>query len=280
MKLDRELIVSIGTRLPPSLGVLGRLQTLLANPDTGLESVVELVRIDPALTFQVIKLANSALYGLRERCESLEEAVARVGFGDIHQIVGLAVARHAFQGELPAYGVTGGRVWENAVAVGTLASELANLAGADARSAYATGLLRNVGKVVLSNFAPQVVFPGDAVAPDGAVWERRQHGMSADEVAAVLLDHWRFAEETIAAVRGQREPAAATEFSGGAARLHLACGVAVEWGCALPGESSGWQLTPEMLARAGVDPERLPAAVERARSRFAECAMLEWSRAA
>lgn len=280
MKLDRDTIVSIGTRLPPSLGVLGRLQTLLANPDTGLESVVELVKIDPALTFQVIKLANSALYGLRERCESLEEAVARVGFGDIHQIVGLAVARHAFQGELPAYGVAGGRLWENAVAVGTLAAELANLAGADARAAYATGLLRNVGKIVLNNFAPRVVFPGDAAAPDGAAWETAQHGMSADEVAAVLLDHWRFAAETIGAVRGQRAPAATAEFGGGAARLHLACGIVVEWGCALPGELAGWQVTPEMLALAGVDAERLPDAVERARGRFAECSVLEWSHAA
>ena len=101
MKLDRETIVSLGSRLPPSLGVLGRLQTLLQDPEANLDDIVELVNIDPALTFQVIKLANSALYGLRSRCESLDEAVARVGFGDIHQIVGLAVSRHAFQGELP-----------------------------------------------------------------------------------------------------------------------------------------------------------------------------------
>lgn len=280
MTLDREIIVSLGTRLPPSLGVLGRLQALLDDPGTDLEDIVELVRIDPALTFQVIKLANSALYGLRSRCESLEEAVSRVGFGDIHQIVGLAVSRQTFQGELPAYDIAGGRLWENAVAVGVLNAEFAALAGADARAAYATGLLRNIGKVVLNNHAPHARYPGEATAADAYAWEKAQHGMHGAEVSAVLLDHWRFSPEMIAAVGAHRSPAETKEFSGSAVRLHLACGHVVAWGCALPGESVGWCLDEAQLACAGVSAEQVDGAVERAKKRFTLCSMIEWSQAA
>lgn len=280
MTLDHGTIISIGSRLPPSLGVLGRLQTMLDDADTDLDDIVELVNIDPALTFQVIKLANSALYGLRSRCESLEDAVARVGFGDIHQIVGLAVSRHAFQGELPAYEMPAGRLWENAVAIGTLNAEFAALAGGDARAAYATGLLRNIGKVVLNNFAPRVVFPGETAAPHAQAWEKAQHGMCAAEVSAVLLDHWRFSAETVGAVCAHHQPEAQPEFASAAARLHLACGIVVGWGCALPGESAGWRVEPAMFERAGVSAEETPGAVERAHARFVECAMLEWSHAA
>ena len=70
---------------------------MLRSNDSALDDIVELVRIDPGLTFQIIKLSNSALYGLKNRCDSLEQAVSLVGFGDIHQLVGLAVARQAFQ---------------------------------------------------------------------------------------------------------------------------------------------------------------------------------------
>lgn len=280
MTLDHDTIVSLGSRLPPSLGVLGRLQSLLEEADSDLDDIVELVNIDPALTFQVIKLANSALYGLRSRCESLEDAVARVGFGDIHQIVGLAVSRHTFQGELPVYEIAGGRLWENAVAIGTLNAEFATLAGADARAAYATGLLRNIGKVVLNNFAPQDLYPGEAVAPSVHAWEKQQHGTTAADVSAVLLDHWRFSAETVGAVCAHHAPEERPEFAGAAARLHLACGIVVGWGCALPGESTGWRVDAAMFERAGVPTEETSAAVERAHARFVACAMLEWSHAA
>lgn len=280
MKLDHGTIVSIGSRMPPSLGVLGRLQALLDDADTDLDDIVELVNIDPALTFQVIKLANSALYGLRSRCESLEDAVARVGFGDIHQIVGLAVSRHAFQGELPAYEMPAGRLWENAVAIGTLNAEFAALAGGDARAAYATGLLRNIGKVVLNNFAPHVRYPGEGVAADVQAWEKHQHGFSSAEVSAVLLDHWRFSPEMVGAVCMHRHPEESPEFSAGAARLHLACGAVAEWGCQLPGESSGWTRDAARCELAGLTPEMLDGAIERARAQFAKFALLEWSHAA
>lgn len=280
MSLDRETVVSLGTRLPPSLGVLGRLQALLHDPGVGLEDIVALVRIDPALTFQVIKLANSALYGLRSSCESLEEAVSRVGFGDIHQIVGLAVSRQTFQGELLAYEVAGGRLWENAVAVGSLNAEFATLAGADARAAYATGLLRNVGKVVLNNYAPQIRFPGEAAAPDVFIWEKEQHGMAAPEVTGLLLDHWRFAPEMVGAVESHRTPAAAARFAAAAARLHLACTFTAEWGCALPGESAGWERDETLIQSAGISAEALSDATARAKQRFVACSMIEWSRAA
>lgn len=278
--LGHDTIVSLGTRLPPSLGVFGRLQGLLDDADTDLEDIVELVQIDPALTFQVIKLANSALYGLRSRCESLDEAVARVGFGDIHQIVGLAVARQSFQGELLVYDIAGGRLWENAVAAGVLGAALAEVSGADARNAYATGLLRNVGKVVLNNYATQVRYPGETAAPDVFAWEKHQHGYHAAEVAGVLLDHWRFAPDMVGAVCFHRHPEESPEFSAGAARLHLAAAWIAEWGCHLPGEATGWSRDEAMCERAGVPADFVDDAVARARERFAKLSVINWAQVA
>lgn len=280
MTLGHDTIVSLGARLPPSLGVLGRLQGLLEDADVDLDEIVDVVHIDPSLTFQVIKLANSALFGLRSRCESLDEAVARVGFGDIHQIVGLAVAKHSFQGELAVYDMAGGRLWENAVAVATLNAAFAEVAGAEPRNAYTTGLLRNIGKVLLNNHNPALRYPGEALVPDVQQWEKEQYGYSSSEVSAVLLDHWRFAPEMCGSVCSHRRPDDCPEFHAHAARLHLACCVAVEWGCHLPGEGIGWQRDAAMLEHAGVREDRLEAAVARAREAFIKFSVIEWSDAA
>lgn len=280
MSLSRETIITLGTALPPALGVFGRLQQLLHKEDTGLDEIVDLVKVDPALTFQIIRLSNSAFFGLKTQCESLEEAVARVGFGDIHRLVGLAVGRQIFQGDLNQYRISAARLWENAVAVSAVQSALASRTGGDQQSAAATGLLRNLGKVVLNNHNGAISFPGDIAEPDVAAWEQKIYGVTASEVTAVLLDHWRFSAETVAAVRGHRDPSATPQSVAAAAQLHLACAVVAGWGCHLPGEATGWRSDAARCTEAGISEEEFIPAAEEAREQFARLAQMEISCAA
>lgn len=280
MSLGRDSIISLGSKLPPALGIFGRLRALLDDADCDLDDIVELLRVDPALTFQIIKLSNSALYGLKSRSSSLDEAVARVGFGEIHQLVGLIVSRQVFQGDLRHYGIAAGRLWENAVAVGSLANAFAVRAGGNAPAAYSGGLLRNLGKIILNNHTGALPYPGEAAQPDVFAWEKSVHGTTAPEATAMLLDHWRFPFDISGPVCTHPHPADAGEFSAGAATLHLACSYAAEWGCALPGEALGWRRDADLLAMAGLDAEVVAGAVTDARQQFGRFALIEWSRAA
>jgi HD-like signal output (HDOD) protein len=281
MSLGRDTIISLGSKLPPALGIFGRLRTLLDDADCDLDDIVELLRVDPALTFQIIKLSNSALYGLKSRSQSLEEAVARVGFGEIHQLVGLVVSRQVFQGDLMLYGIPAGRLWENAVAVGSLATAFASRTGGNAPAAYSAGLLRNLGKIILNNHAGAVAYPGEEAQPDVFAWEKAVHGTTAPEATAVLLDHWRFPLDITGAVCTHPHPLDAGEFTSGAAVLHLACAHAAGWGCALPGEGPAlWRSDADLLALAGLEAEQVEGAVADARQQFGKFAMIEWSRAA
>ena len=92
MSLGHDTIISLGSKLPPALGIFSRLRAMLDDAaDTDLDDIVELLRVDPALTFQIIRLSNSALYGLRSRSQTLDEAVGcRVGRGPAGRIDRLA----------------------------------------------------------------------------------------------------------------------------------------------------------------------------------------------
>ncbi len=281
MSLGRDTIISLGSKLPPALGIFGRLRTLLDDADCDLDDIVELLHVDPALTFQIIKLSNSALYGLKSRCHSLDEAVARVGFGEIHQLVGLIVSRQVFQGDLTNYGIPAGRLWENAVAVGALGNAFASRAGGNSAGIYSAGLLRNLGKIILNNHAAAAPYPGEEAQPDVFAWEKSVHGLSSPEATAMLLDHWRFPLDISGAVCTHTHPADAGEFTAGAATLHLACSFAAEWGCALPGEGAAlWKRDDALLALVGLDSELIEGAVADARQQFGRFAMIEWSQAA
>ena len=280
MSLGRDSIITLGSKLPPALGIFGRLRALLDDADCDLDDIVELLRVDPALTFQIIKLSNSALYGLKTRSQSLDEAVARVGFGEIHQLVGLIVSRQVFQGDLMLYGIPAGRLWENAVAVGSLANAFAGRTSGNAAAAYSGGLLRNLGKIILNNHSGAAQYPGEEAQPNVFEWEKSVHGTTAPEATATLLDHWRFPFDISGAVCTHVHPEAAGEFSAGAATLHLACSYAAEWGCALPGESKCWRNDAEILGAMGLDADVVEGAVADARQQFGRFAMIEWSRAA
>ncbi len=280
MSLGHDTIISLGGKLPPALGIFGRLRTIMDDADCDLDDIVELLHVDPALTFQIIRLSNSVLYGLRSRSQSLEEAVARVGFGEIQQLVGLIVSRQAFQGDLTLYGLTAARLWENSVAVGALATGLANRAGGHAGSAYSAGLMRNLGKIILNNHTGGMKYPGEVKGPDVFTWEKSVYGITAPEATAVLLDHWRFTFDISGAICTHRTPEAAGEFTSGAAILHLACAMAAEWGIALPGETAGWRRDADLCALAGLNDEQLESAVADTRKQFDRFAALEWTRAA
>ena len=206
--------------------------------------------------------------------------MARVGFGEINQLVGLVVSRQVFQGDLVHFGISAGQHWTNAVAVGTLAAAFSNCTGGNAGSAYSTGLLRNLGKIILNNHTGAVKYPGEAAQPDVFAWEKSVHGITSPEATAVLLDHWRFPLDVSGAICTHVTPETAGEFSAGAANLHLASAVAAEWGQALPGESTGWRRDAAMCALAGLDDAQLDGAVADARRQFDRFTAIEWARAA
>ncbi len=280
MSLGHDTIITIGTQLPPGLGIFGRLQALLRDPDADLADIVKLVQVDPSLTFQVIRLSNSVLYGMKNSCQSLDDAISRVGLAELQQIVGLAVARQSFQGELELFQIPATLLWENAVGIGMLMSAFSKHVGGDVGAAYATGLLRNIGKVVLNNYPGGVSYPGPTDRPDLHAWEREVHGLTAVEVSAVLLDHWRFSSATVETMRGHLAPDASSPHAVSTAQMHLACAIAAEWGCALPGEETCWRNDAQMRAMAGLKEEDWIDTLEQARKQYDKVAQIEWSKAA
>jgi HD-like signal output (HDOD) protein len=248
--LSREKIVTLGSKLAPSAAILGRLRLLLEEPRTDPDEVINLVRLDPALTFHVTRMSNSILFGVRERHDSLDGAVGRVGFQNIYRLVGLAATKQTCQRDLPTYRLKAGRLWENAVATAAAAEIFALPAGIDPGLAYATGLLRSLGRVVLDAVSCDKCYPGEAEWPLVSDWERATFGVTSTEITTVLLDHWRFPSELVDGIRGHHDPFDEPSSNVSACVLNLACGVSARFGLDLPGEGGHWHRSEAKLTLA------------------------------
>ena len=268
MPLSRDTIITLGNKLAPTAATFSRLRTLLLDPDTEIDEIVKLIRLDAALTFHVTRMSNSVLFGVREPTDSLEVAVGRVGFGQVFRLVALAAAQQVCQADLHTYRLKASRLWENAVATAAAAEVLAQRAGRDMGLAYTAGLLRTVGRVILDGAAAGNKYPGEAEWPSVADWERETFGVTSAEVTTTLLNHWRFPGDVVESVSSYMDPLTGESSNIGACILNLACGVAARFGLDLPGESGAWLCTPAKLTLAGVSEQDLEECAVRARAHY------------
>lgn len=260
-------VLRLGQRLPSTPQVFNRIGRLLSDPNSSIDEIVKLVKLDAGLALRVLQLSNGAFYGFKQRCGSLDEAVNRLGFREVYRQVGVIAAQQLFCGELVVHRVTGQQAWENSVTCALAMEWLARNRRGDDANAYAIGLLRPVGKIILNRVLierPTVwcVYPGEAVEPAVHMWELRMFGLSAPEVAAILMENWKFPHSMCDAVRFHLEP---TQTSGAPVEaywLNLAGWVAAKLGKGLPGEAGCWQLSPGKLQRAGIAEDVLQDCVE------------------
>jgi len=273
--LTREYIIKQGSKLASAAATMGRLRPMLNNPDTDMEEIISLIRLDPALTFHVVRLSNSVLFGARTRSDSLEGAVGRVGLMEVYRLVGLGATKQLCQHDLATYHLKAARLWENSVATAAAAEVLALPAGGDAGLSYATGLLRNLGMVIIDGCAAGKTYPGEAEWPLVSEWEQDVFGMTSAEVTATLLEHWHFPSDVVDAVRAHHDPFADETSNVGACVLNLACGVSARFGLDLPGEKDHWARSEAKLTLAGVTDEVIEQCSENARAHYmALCASL------
>jgi len=266
--ISRDQIIHLGGKLAPAALTLSRLRPLLADPNTDLTEIVSLIRLDPALTFQVVRMSNSVLFGTHERNDTLEGAVGRVGFMEVYRLVGLAAMKQLCQRDLGTYRLRAARLWENSVATAAAAEVLALPAGADAGLSYASGLLRNLGAVIIDTYSPGKVYPGEAEWPLVSEWEKAVFGVTSADVTATLLAHWRFPSDVVDAVRAQYDPFADPSSNLSACVLNLACGVAAGFGLGLPGEARHWIRTEAKLQLGGMTDAVVERCSENAKAHY------------
>lgn len=262
-------VFQVAQELPVAPRLLVELGQLIRNPNTDSADVTALLRQDPSLVSRIIRMANSAVYSRAEPAGSIEEALACIGFHEVHRLVGV-VAAHQLAGErLEPYGIDAGRLRQNSLFIAVLMEEFARHASEDSRSCYTVGLLRSLGKMALGRLAdPEVSlvpFPASGET-EIDTWEQRTWGTTNCEIAERILLHWRLPPDTVLAIRHHYHPG----------RLHnpiihllnLAAGAAEHRCFSLPGESNFWQFRPDNFAKAGLTERDFQTASERAQRTF------------
>lgn len=187
-----------------------RLHQLLGKDTVSTTELAEIVALDPALSATLLKLANSAYYGLSRRVETLAQAINVVGQTALINLSTAISVLNTFSG-LPREVVDMTRFWEHSVTCGSLCRLLAREAHhANAEALFVTGLLHGIGRLVFYLRRPEQYRAVLAVPSQGyraiAARERAVFGFDYAELGAALLEAWRLPESLREPVRYQLCP--------------------------------------------------------------------------
>ncbi len=213
------------SNLPPAPRVLTELLTLLGQEEVDSGKIVSIIALDPGLTASVLQLANSALLASARPAEELSEAVSRLGFNRVFQLVGALVGGSGMAPPQPGYGIDAGELWRHSITVAVAAQIVAEEAGEPPALAYTAGLLHDLGKVVLSEALVQsyaaLVSETEQQQLPLVDAERRVLGTDHAEIGGRLLTRWKMPASVVMAVAHHHSPADAGDHRRIAATVYV-----------------------------------------------------------
>ncbi len=172
--------------------------------------LIDVIRTDAAVTAKVLKLCNSAYYGVQNTIASLEEAGNYLGVRALSDLVITSCANKYFRRYGDATTSSNSLLWERSIANAMSSRLLAESRGdVDPNRAYTAGLLQDIGLLVLDRFmhADELAIQREVCAGrDLLDAERAVLGMHHAEIGARLASRWKLPAVLVDTIRWHHEP--------------------------------------------------------------------------
>jgi putative nucleotidyltransferase with HDIG domain len=187
-----------------------RLLELLDDATVDAEQVLSVIGKDPALTANLLKLCNSAYYGVRRQVGSVKEALVLLGNQTVVTLAFATSMGDVLRGQLFAYGLAKDEMWHHALAVALATSHLASHTAPNEMKdrAFTAGLVHDIGKLLLNGPICKQCdqLPPEAAGLDLMAAERKIIGFDHCEAGAALGTAWNFPPMLVSAIFHHHKP--------------------------------------------------------------------------
>lgn len=243
-------------KLPVMSEVAHALIRTLNDPDASATQVQAILAKDPALTANLLRLANSAQFGLSRQVQSLDHAISLLGMSRVRALA----LSDSISTVFPAVeGLNRIEFWNSSMACAAYAQWLGGLAEIDAQQAWLAGMMLRLGELIIAQRSPDALVQIEAVPNDARKrWERAHALLGFDEgqVTAVLARYWNFPPAMVDGLQDASNPLEEAPFNYLSGVLHLAALLADGQ---YAGPKAVQALPPEVIAALALDPEVLVA---------------------
>jgi len=173
----------------PQAGI--KLRALISQEDVSVDEIEKILRHDPGLSANILRLANSPFFGMPSKVTTLKRAIALVGLQRFSKIAVAASTSKILNPMVEGYGLSPGELWLHSIAVSNTAEALAKNMNLDGMSDFYTpALLHDLGKLALGEFVKAERTKIDSLVNSGVpVVFAEQEVLKTDhaEIGALIL---------------------------------------------------------------------------------------------
>ena len=257
---DLNIIAKVES-FPSLSGATTKLLSLLDDPNAAVAEIEDILRMDPGLTANVLKLSNSAYFGFSSKIGSVHKAIVLLGAKRLMQLVMTSCVNSVMNKPVPGYDLQPGEMWRHSIAVSVAAEGLIEeLNAPEADEIFTAALLHDVGKLVLGEFVKDDIKKIEKIASKNVSFEAAEQivlGTDHAEIGAKILENWGLPAEIVNAVRWHHDPDAADEASTLIDIVHVANVLCLMIGIGVGREGLKYRPSPEVTKRLGIKSDHL-----------------------
>jgi HD-like signal output (HDOD) protein len=206
--LDSDCLSTLASLLAPYSATLFALQGMILNEDSSNREIVALIEKDPVITGKILRVANSAYYGMRYKIDSISSALRLIGLRPTADLVLGICAFSSFSGKLNSFFLR--RMARHSVGVATLCSLITKMLGRSPEGAeYTAGLVHDLGIAVIAVCKPEragiFMKLGDTF-PLNQETERELFDTDHCEAGSLLAKRWQFPEALAESMGTHHQP--------------------------------------------------------------------------
>jgi putative nucleotidyltransferase with HDIG domain len=183
------------------------------NPASSPVDLNKVISMDPVLMGRVLRLINSAYYGLSDKVTSLARAIIMLGINTVKNLaLSTAVLGNLGNKEnFQALNMQG--FWRHSLAVGVISKHIAKVRKEDPKiheEYFIAGLLHDIGKIPLNNIfsGEYIEIMGSADRENSPLFRAESQGLGLDhsEVGTMIGDAWKLGAELKDAISYHHRP--------------------------------------------------------------------------
>ncbi len=207
-----DIIRDRQTQLPTLPVVAGNVLRITSDDKTSVRDLSEFIRQDQAISNKLLKLANSAYYGLIKKVDNIPRALTVIGFSDV---TSLAIGMSVFSSlklKKTEKVLKMRNLWLHSIGCATAAQELTKITGSNnSDQIFLNGLLHDMGKVIFAIYFPEdymsILLDAEKNNQPLHMVEEESFGIDHARMAGYLMEQWNFPDTIAMPSRFHHKPA-------------------------------------------------------------------------
>jgi len=187
-----------------------QLQKILGNPNSNFKDVSEIIQRDPALIADILKTANSVLYAMPNKVNTIEEAVKIMGFNGIRNLITVYTTKKILMNNYRLDIIE--NIMAHSAEVAFYSYEIARLYGIrkNIDEIHTGGILHDIGKIILNALRPDILDNIKTICREKGIpsyiLEDLTNGYNHSIIGGKLSEKWGFSEILTSIIRYHHIP--------------------------------------------------------------------------